>query len=139
MLENEHLILASMESPSLNVYFVPLVWAAGLVNRARKEGRVKDDFAVKTLIDVSCILFRHHLPFQVYFPIIFLLYFQSTHRAHLPYHQRFTNILYLFVGDKRIPWQLWNTVLLRLGHYTPRLHSGVLSLLTPSFDSKNHL
>jgi hypothetical protein len=38
------------------VYFVPLVWAARLVTLARKEGRIKDDFAVKTLIDV-CSLF----------------------------------------------------------------------------------
>lgn len=36
-----------------NKYFVPLVWAGSVVTRARKEGRIKDDFAVKTLIDVS--------------------------------------------------------------------------------------
>lgn len=32
-------------------YWIPLVWAAGIITRARKEGLVRDDFAVKTLID----------------------------------------------------------------------------------------
>lgn len=41
-----------METNS-NKYFVPLIWSASLVLRARKEGRIKDDFSVKTLIDVS--------------------------------------------------------------------------------------
>lgn len=30
---------------------LPIVWAASIVTRARKEGRIRDDFAVKTLID----------------------------------------------------------------------------------------
>lgn len=30
---------------------MPLVWAGGIVTRARKENRIKDDFALKTLID----------------------------------------------------------------------------------------
>lgn len=30
---------------------MPIVWAASLVNRARAEGRILDDFAVKTIID----------------------------------------------------------------------------------------
>lgn len=30
---------------------MPIVWAASIVTRARKEGRIRDDFAVKTLID----------------------------------------------------------------------------------------
>ena len=51
MLKNEAEVLENMKTSS-NQYFVPIVWAASLVNRARKEGRVKDDFAVKTLIDV---------------------------------------------------------------------------------------
>jgi len=52
MLPNEQAVLDNMESANTNLYFVPLVWAASLVNRARKEGRIKDDFSVKTLIDV---------------------------------------------------------------------------------------
>lgn len=34
------------------VFFrLPIVWAASIVTRARKEGRVRDDFAVKTIVD----------------------------------------------------------------------------------------
>jgi len=56
MLINEQEILENMTSDS-NLYFVPLVWAASLVNRARKEGRIKDDHSVKTLIDVLGSIF----------------------------------------------------------------------------------
>ena len=53
MLENEKEVLENMaDKEKTNLYFVPLVWASSLVNRARKEGRIKDDFSVKTLIDV---------------------------------------------------------------------------------------
>jgi len=62
MLENEEEVLNKMSSPTnTNLYFVPLVWAANLVNRARKEGRIKDDFAVKTLVDVCNRLVLYHL------------------------------------------------------------------------------
>lgn len=30
---------------------LPIVWAASIVTRARKEGRMRDDFAVKTILD----------------------------------------------------------------------------------------
>lgn len=30
---------------------LPIVWAASIITRARKEGRIRDDFAVKTIID----------------------------------------------------------------------------------------
>lgn len=52
MLPNEQKVIEGMTT-TYNKYFVPLVWSASLVSRARKEGRIKDDFAVKTLIDVS--------------------------------------------------------------------------------------
>lgn len=52
MLPNEELILTNIKT-SYNKFFVPLIWASALVARARKEGRINDDFAVKTLIDVS--------------------------------------------------------------------------------------
>ncbi|PSN38138.1 hypothetical protein C0J52_08231 [Blattella germanica] len=32
-------------------YWMPLVWAGGIMTRARKEGRIKDDHSLKTLID----------------------------------------------------------------------------------------
>lgn len=30
---------------------LPIVWAASIITRARREGRIRDDFAVKTIID----------------------------------------------------------------------------------------
>ena len=50
MLPNEQVILEDIKTPH-SKYFIPLVWATSLISRARKEGRIKDDFAVKTLID----------------------------------------------------------------------------------------
>lgn len=32
-------------------HWMPIVWASSIITRARKEGRIHDDFAVKTLID----------------------------------------------------------------------------------------
>ena len=54
MLPNEETILENIKTP-YNKYFVPLIWAGAVVTRARKEGRIKDDFAVKTLVDVSVL------------------------------------------------------------------------------------
>jgi len=59
MLTNEQEVLEEMDHEKSNLYFVPLVWAANLVNRARREARIKDDFAVKTLIDVRYFLTPH--------------------------------------------------------------------------------
>ncbi|KAI0240529.1 Bestrophin-2 [Lamellibrachia satsuma] len=50
MLVGEESILIGIKTPH-NKYFIPLVWATSLVARARKEGRIRDDFAVKTIID----------------------------------------------------------------------------------------
>ncbi|ROT63694.1 putative Bestrophin-2 [Penaeus vannamei] len=33
------------------MYYLPLVWTGSVVSRARAEGRVRDDFAMKTIID----------------------------------------------------------------------------------------
>ena len=37
--------------PNLCKNFLPIVWAASIVSRARKEGRIRDDFMVKTIIE----------------------------------------------------------------------------------------
>ncbi|XP_064628250.1 bestrophin-2-like isoform X2 [Lineus longissimus] len=50
MLEGEQKIIEDLKTPH-SKYFVPIVWATSLVSRARKEGLIKDDFAVKTIID----------------------------------------------------------------------------------------
>ncbi|KAB7499618.1 Bestrophin-3 [Armadillidium nasatum] len=45
-------IIESMESKTTHMlYWMPLVWAGSVVTRARKEKRIKDDFAVKTIMD----------------------------------------------------------------------------------------
>ncbi|KAF0304990.1 Bestrophin-3 [Amphibalanus amphitrite] len=42
--------LMNKKTPHLK-YWMPLVWAGSIVTKARKEGRIRDDFAVKTLVD----------------------------------------------------------------------------------------
>ncbi|XP_042149284.1 bestrophin-4 [Ixodes scapularis] len=34
-----------------STYWMPLVWASSVASRARKEGRIRDDFALKTIVD----------------------------------------------------------------------------------------
>ena len=65
MLPNEQQIIEKMSTP-FNRYFMPLAWATTIVARARKEGRIKDDFAVKTLIDVNNLLSIHFLSSSQY-------------------------------------------------------------------------
>ncbi|XP_062560079.1 bestrophin-4-like isoform X2 [Armigeres subalbatus] len=51
--ENEHKIMHNLNQkfPRHSKHWLPIVWAASIVTRARKEGRCRDDFAVKTIID----------------------------------------------------------------------------------------
>ncbi|KAK2581959.1 hypothetical protein KPH14_002400 [Odynerus spinipes] len=53
LLENELTIFQSLNAkfPKPSKHWLPIVWASSIVTRARKEGRIRDDFAVKTLID----------------------------------------------------------------------------------------
>ena len=46
-------IFEKLDESALNhpKYWMPLVWAGSIVTRARKEGRIKDDFALKSLVD----------------------------------------------------------------------------------------
>uniref|UniRef100_A0A6P7G6Z3 Bestrophin homolog n=1 Tax=Diabrotica virgifera virgifera TaxID=50390 RepID=A0A6P7G6Z3_DIAVI len=41
----------NVKFPKYSKHWLPLVWASSIVTRARKEGRIRDDFAVKTIID----------------------------------------------------------------------------------------
>ena len=55
MLPNEKNIFDDLNSRSCHQkYWMPLVWAGSIIARARKEGRIRDDFAVKTLLDELC-------------------------------------------------------------------------------------
>ncbi|XP_055692316.1 bestrophin-2-like [Lutzomyia longipalpis] len=51
--DSERTIIAKMDErfPRPSKHWMPIVWAASIVTRARKEGLIRDDFAVKTLID----------------------------------------------------------------------------------------
>lgn len=49
---NEAKSLDQIDTPH-NKFFIPLAWTTRLVNMARKERRIEDEFALKTLIDVS--------------------------------------------------------------------------------------
>ncbi|XP_012223330.1 bestrophin-4 isoform X2 [Linepithema humile] len=53
LLENELSIFQSLNTkfPKPSKHWLPIVWAASIVTRARREGRIRDDFAVKTLVD----------------------------------------------------------------------------------------
>ncbi|XP_020810893.1 bestrophin-2 isoform X4 [Drosophila serrata] len=51
--DNEKTIIEAMNKsfPRPSKHWLPIVWAASIITRARKEGRIRDDFAVKTIID----------------------------------------------------------------------------------------
>jgi bestrophin, other len=51
--KNELAIIENMDEkfPMYGKNWMPIVWAASLVNRARAEGRIADDYAVKTIIE----------------------------------------------------------------------------------------
>ncbi|KAI4464113.1 bestrophin [Holotrichia oblita] len=41
----------NLKFPKYSKHWMPIVWASSIITRARKEGRIRDDFAVKTIID----------------------------------------------------------------------------------------
>lgn len=51
--DNEKSIMDDLNEkfPRHSKHWLPIVWAASIVTRARREGRIRDDFAVKTIID----------------------------------------------------------------------------------------
>lgn len=53
LVENERIVMEQFNSrfTHYSKHWMPIVWAASIVTRARKEKRIHDDFAVKTLID----------------------------------------------------------------------------------------
>ncbi|UYV76414.1 hypothetical protein LAZ67_14000336 [Cordylochernes scorpioides] len=50
LLANEKKIFEQMKT-NHSIYWMPLVWASSIATRARKEGRIRDDFALNTLVD----------------------------------------------------------------------------------------
>lgn len=53
MEESESLVIQDLNKkfPNYSKHWLPLVWATSIITRARKEGRIRDDFAVKTILD----------------------------------------------------------------------------------------
>lgn len=53
MVENEKHVMEQFNTQFTNYskHWMPIVWAASIVTKARKEGLIRDDFAVKTIID----------------------------------------------------------------------------------------
>ncbi|XP_017053065.1 bestrophin-4 [Drosophila ficusphila] len=53
LLENEKKIIETLDQafPSYPKHWMPIVWAASIVIRARRENKIRDDYAVKTIID----------------------------------------------------------------------------------------
>ncbi|KAM8708327.1 hypothetical protein ACLKA7_015320 [Drosophila subpalustris] len=53
LLENEKIIIETLDVafPYYPKHWMPIVWAASLVNRARRENKIRDDYAVKSIID----------------------------------------------------------------------------------------
>ncbi|XP_022906325.2 bestrophin-4-like isoform X2 [Onthophagus taurus] len=49
--EREIITDLNAKFPKYSKYWMPIVWAASIITRARKEGRIRDDFAVKTMLD----------------------------------------------------------------------------------------
>ncbi|XP_070494162.1 bestrophin-2a-like [Chironomus tepperi] len=51
--ENELIILQELEKkfPGYSKNWLPICWAANVATRARADGRIKDDFALKTIIE----------------------------------------------------------------------------------------
>jgi hypothetical protein len=55
--ENERVILEELSTKIKKLYFVPLVWAAQIITKAREEGKVRSDLQWKSCMD-HITLFR---------------------------------------------------------------------------------
>ncbi|XP_052848385.1 bestrophin-4-like isoform X2 [Drosophila gunungcola] len=68
LLENEKKIIETLDQafPSYPKHWMPIVWAASIVMRARRENKIRDDYAVKTIID-ELNQFRGYCGFLLYY------------------------------------------------------------------------
>ncbi|XP_077289165.1 bestrophin-4-like isoform X2 [Arctopsyche grandis] len=53
LLDSEKTIITALNQkfPKPSKHWLPIVWSASIITRARKEGRIRDDFSAKTVID----------------------------------------------------------------------------------------
>ncbi|XP_068143237.1 bestrophin-4 [Drosophila tropicalis] len=68
LLENEKAIIEGLDTsfPHYPKHWMPIVWAASIVIRARRESKIRDDFAVKSIID-ELNKFRGYCGFLLYY------------------------------------------------------------------------
>ncbi|KAH8296010.1 hypothetical protein KR054_000520 [Drosophila jambulina] len=68
LLENEKRIIDTLDVafPLYPKHWMPIVWAASIVMRARRENKIRDDYAVKTIID-ELNKFRGYCGFLLYY------------------------------------------------------------------------
>ncbi|EDV40888.1 uncharacterized protein Dana_GF23693 [Drosophila ananassae] len=68
LLENEKTIIENLDGafPKYPKHWMPIVWAASIVMRARSENKIRDDYAVKTIID-ELNKFRGYCGFLLYY------------------------------------------------------------------------
>ncbi|XP_017086357.1 bestrophin-4-like [Drosophila eugracilis] len=68
MVENEKKIIEAIEQafPTYPKHWMPIVWAASIVMRARSENKIRDDYAVKTIMD-ELNVFRGRCSFLLYY------------------------------------------------------------------------
>ncbi|KAH8351702.1 hypothetical protein KR059_012928, partial [Drosophila kikkawai] len=68
LLENEKSIIDNLDLafPHYPKHWMPIVWAASIVMRARRENKIRDDYAVKSIID-ELNKFRGYCGFLLYY------------------------------------------------------------------------
>lgn len=98
MLESERKVFEKMDGKSpMSKYWMPLVWATNIINRARKEGLITSDHIVQTLLvelsdirrrlgaligyDTVCVPLVYTQASSFFF---FFLLFYSALRTHIP-------------------------------------------------------
>lgn len=64
MTTDELKLFESLHS-DFNKYWMPLTWFSNLASRARAEGRVRDDIALRLLMDVSACLYVKLINFDI--------------------------------------------------------------------------
>ncbi|XP_044317563.1 bestrophin-4 [Drosophila rhopaloa] len=68
LLENEKKIIEALDQafPTYPKHWMPIVWAGSIVMRARRENKIRDDYAVKTIMD-ELNQFRGYCGFLLYY------------------------------------------------------------------------
>ncbi|KAA0202322.1 hypothetical protein HAZT_HAZT010600 [Hyalella azteca] len=87
--EQELMIFEILNAKNTNSkYWLPLLWASAIVTKARKQGRIRDDFAQKTIMDEINNFRKNCLLLLAYDSIsVPLVYMQVRDMTPPAYHQ----------------------------------------------------